>query len=294
MRRALRLAIVGGDRREAEAAAYLGRLGHAVTTLGGYRPVASAVPADLWASADAVIGPALGTNAAGDAFYRPDQPLPIDPHWLDLCRPGTPWLVGRAGPWLQVATTSRGLCLSTYADTDEFALLNAVPTAEGAMAEAGRLSGRTVWGEPALVVGGGRCAQALVSRLLLLGGTVTVAARNPVERARATALGAAAIPLRAIPEVGGAFHLTFNTVPALVLGPRELVALPPGAVIVDVASAPGGTDFVAAEGMGLLATLLPGIPGRFFPVTAGRIVAATVLQILAQAAQGGEGDAGAR
>jgi dipicolinate synthase subunit A len=79
----------------------------------------------------------------------------------------------------------------------------------------------------------------------------------------------------------------FNTVPAPVLGEQDLRRLPLGAVVVDVASAPGGTDFGAASLAGVPAVLLPGIPGRLYPVTAGGIVADTWQRLLREWHGGG-------
>ncbi len=287
-----RLVLLGGDAREVEAEIQLARRGHRVLAYG---QLGRAVPAEALlgalAKAEAVIGPARGTNATGDALHTGSRPLPVTAAWLDACDPGAHWLIGHAGPWLRTAAAQRGIRLTTYADRDEFAILNAIPTAEGAIAEAGRLAARTLWGEAALVVGGGRCALALVPRLVAMGCRVTLAARAPAERARAAASGADTIPLEALVARAGDCNFVFNTIPAPFVSRAVLEALPSGAVVADIASAPGGTDFTAAETLGVRAVLLPGIPGRLYPKTAGRIVAAVVLEILDRSAQEGDGDA---
>lgn len=292
---AVRITVVGGDRREAEAVAELAARGHRALLFAGL-PAGGVMACDdpeaAFAEAEAVVGPVLGTNAAGDGLYRaePLGELRIDPRWLRLCRAGTPWLVGRAGPWLRAAAAEHGLPLVTYADLPEFALRNAVPTAEGAIAEAARRSGCTAWGQRALVVGAGRCGRALVQRLHALGCRVRCAARSAQGRAEAELLGAEAVPLDALPRAARDCGWVFNTVPAPVLGAEVLGALPSGALVLDLASAPGGTDFAAARALGVEAVLLPGIPGRMFPRTAGRIVAEVALEILAGSA--GEGSRG--
>jgi dipicolinate synthase subunit A len=48
----------------------------------------------------------------------------------------------------------------------------------------------------------------------------------------------------------------------------------------ELASFPGGFDFVAAEKMGFSLILAQGLPGKHFPETAGRIIAETVLDLL--------------
>ncbi len=46
------------------------------------------------------------------------------------------------------------------------------------------------------------------------------------------------------------FDVVVNTIPAPVLGERELAAMPGGSLVVDLASLPGGTDFEAARELG--------------------------------------------
>ena len=63
--------------------------------------------------------------------------------------------------------------------------------------------------------------------------------------------------------------------------PRTLLQkLPGGALIIDLASLPGGTDFAAAEELGLHAEHALALPGRCAPQTAGALIAQTVLTIL--------------
>ena len=64
------------------------------------------------------------------------------------------------------------------------------------------------------------------------------------------------------------------------LGAAELACLPPGAVVIDLASAPGGTDFATAKALGVRAVLAGGLPGRCAPATAGALIAQTVLGML--------------
>jgi len=52
------------------------------------------------------------------------------------------------------------------------------------------------------------------------------------------------------------------------------------AVIVDLASIPGGTDFEYAQMLGIKALLAPGLPGIVAPKTAGRILAQIYPQLI--------------
>ncbi|EQD57556.1 dipicolinic acid synthetase, A subunit, partial [mine drainage metagenome] len=104
-------------------------------------------------------------------------------------------------------------------------------------------------------------------------------ARDGVDLARAYALGFASQPLSELRAAVVDADVVFNTIPAAVLREDVLQRMRRGAVVVDIASAPGGTDFVAARRLGIGAHLAPGLPGITAPRTAGRIVADTVLSL---------------
>ena len=71
-----------------------------------------------------------------------------------------------------------------------------------------------------------------------------------------------------------------NTIPAPVLPRKMLEKLPRGALVIDLASLPGGTDFDAAEALGIQAEHALALPGKCAPDTAGALIAQTVLTIL--------------
>ena len=64
-----------------------------------------------------------------------------------------------------------------------------------------------------------------------------------------------------------------NTVPAMVADESVLSLLKKECKVIDLASVQGGVDYEAARRMGISAVLLPGIPGKYAPVTAGKILA---------------------
>ena len=138
----------------------------------------------------------------------------------------------------------------------------------------------TIHGCRALVIGFGRLGKALAPRLRGLGAKAWTAARSPHQRALAESMGLEAESLRALPEWLCAFDLVVNTVPAPVLGAAELSALKEGAVVIDLASRPGGVDFAAAEKLGVKAIHALSLPGKEAPVTAGRYIRDTVYHMM--------------
>ena len=165
-----------------------------------------------------------------------------------------------------------------YARREEYQIAIARLTAEGAIAllrpETG-LSGAHI-----LLLGYGRIARLLARELQKAGALVTAAARSGEQRAWAEAEGIEALPLDALSGALDRFDVIIGTIPAPVLPRTLLQRLPAGALIIDLASLPGGTDFAAAEELGLHAEHALALPGRCAPQTAGALIAQTVLAIL--------------
>jgi len=101
-----------------------------------------------------------------------------------------------------------------------------------------------------------------------------------VQRANARCAGHRAAPLDRLPVLLAKHDTVINTIPAPVLPRKMLEKLPRGALVIDLASLPGGTDFDAAEALGIQAEHALALPGKCAPDTAGALIAQTVLTIL--------------
>lgn len=294
--RGRRVAIIGGDRRESVVADILAGLGAQVRAVGLMWPdeataVANGLP-ETFAWADIVILPVAGTDEVGrilswEAAW-PDEPARLTDDILGRARPGAVLLIGRAHPSLWERAHRHGIRLYEFRERDDFAVLNSVPSAEGAIQLAMERTAITLHGSASLVLGYGRTGQTLARMLRGIGAFTTVAARRPEVMARIMECGYRPIPFRDLREEIRHQEVIFNTVPAPVLREDVLSAVQPSAVIIDLATAPGGTDFVAAKRLGLQAVLAPGLPGIVAPRSAGRIMAEVILNLLAEI-EGGEG-----
>ncbi|WMI80097.1 dipicolinate synthase subunit DpsA [Anaerotignum sp. MB30-C6] len=163
---------------------------------------------------------------------------------------------------------------------EDVALENAITTAEGAIAEAITLSTQNVNQENCLILGYGRCAKAIAERLHGFHAKVTIAARRKEARLEAFKQGYFAIPLEEIDVFIPNAQFIFNTIPAMVLDEVIMETLQSDAVIIDIASAPGGTDFDACKRLGIIAKLSLGIPGRYSPKTSAHILLRGMLSSL--------------
>lgn len=199
---------------------------------------------------------------------------------LAEAKPGTLAFGGRVSEAAKAAAAAAGIELNDYLGREELARLNAIPTAEGCIGLILQNRRRTLWDSTVLVLGYGRCGQALAVRLAALGARVTVAARSPGQRALAMSQGLNAVPMEAADGLLETTDVAVNTVPAPVLGAARLKRLPKDALVIDLASLPGGTDFEAAKELGVRAIHALSLPARCAPVTAGQFVARAVLAML--------------
>ncbi|TDA68905.1 MAG: dipicolinate synthase subunit DpsA [Clostridia bacterium] len=285
----IRVAVLGGDERELVLIPALARAG-AEVVVTGYPPrpelagiklvdtVAGAVE-----GAQVVILPMPGTDDQGvvRAVFASEK---VQITWEVFSRlaPGTLVIIGTAKPFLRQWAGKFGFRLVEIAEEDEVAVLNAVPTAEGALEMAMHMLPITIHGCEAFVLGFGRVGQVLAERLAGLHARTTVVARSRAALAKAWAAGYSTCAFGSLPAEIGRAQIVFNTVPAPVLTEMVLAATLPEVLIIDLASAPGGTDFQAAQKLERKAVLAPGLPGKVAPLTAGKVLAAVIPRIIRQ------------
>lgn len=296
--RGMKVAVVGGDEREWELVAALHEAGAHVGIIGLPAPRRSRpvwpqgrdLPSTL-AGCHAAIAPLSGTDEMG--FVRrcaPDSPpLLLDAPHLSRMAPGATLFIGRAVPAVRRAAAAAGVDVVETEDDDELAVLNSVPTAEGAVQLAMEHLPITVQGSRSVVLGFGRCGFTLSLLLARMGAAVTVVARDPVHRARAESLGLAAISPAAMEEALAAADVVFNTIPARVLELPQLSATRPDVLIIDIAAEPGGVDLNAAQALARQVHWALGIPGKVAPLSAGRILGRCLLRMLAERMAGKKG-----
>lgn len=189
---------------------------------------------------------------------------------------------GRLTPDIEEIFTSRGIEIIDYSTREEFSVMNAVATAEGALQLALEDQPTTLSGSDCLILGMGRISKALIRLLGGFGMRITVAARKCSDRAWANVFGCKAVDINEIESSGAleAADVIFNTVPAMILTRNRLTLVKRNCLMIDLASKPGGMDFDAASALGLRAIWALSLPGKTAPVTAGRVIAKTIEGIL--------------
>lgn len=185
------------------------------------------------------------------------------------------------GGMLQRLTASsslwREIVPEDYYRREELAVGNAIPTAEGAVGIAIREYPGTINGAKCLITGFGRIGKNLAIILRGMGAEVFCAARKKADLMQMRAFGVQPLTYR---EISRRFDLIFNTVPAKVLTSPVLMQQTRDTLIIELASAPGGTDLKRAEELHLHVIDAPSLPGRVAPKTAAEYIKEAVYNIL--------------
>ncbi|MBQ8786791.1 MAG: dipicolinate synthase subunit DpsA [Oscillospiraceae bacterium] len=176
----------------------------------------------------------------------------------------------------------KDITVADYAVREEFAVLNAVATAEGAIQFAMEELATTLSGRKVLILGAGRIAKVLIDMLKGFHTEITVAARKYSDLAWAKVYGCNAVHIGSTDDALKNSDVIFNTVPAVILDERKLKLIGENSIVIDLASKPGGVDFDTAGNLGIKAIWLLSLPGKVAPVTSGEIIAETVKNILSE------------
>jgi dipicolinate synthase subunit A len=283
-------AIIGGDARQIYMKQNLEEQGYEVSLccFENYRKDCSLdiIQADIAVGAsDAVILP-IPASRDSETLNAPFSASEVRlSEIFDLLRPEQTVFAGMLGSKRRSELFRKGIRVYDYADRDEFAVKNAVPTAEGVVKIASEKLPITIKGANIAITGYGRTAKAAAKALLALGANVTVAARRCSSLASAENDGCRAIYLREMHRFAGGFDMLVNTVPAPVIDETILKKMRRDCVVADIASAPYGVDFEAAKALGLDAFAAGSLPGAIAPKSAGIIIGETIMNIIREGSE---------
>jgi len=176
-------------------------------------------------------------------------------------------------------TQKYGVEITDYSVRDDFADLNAVPTAEGAIESCMGQISKTVSGLKCMVTGFGKCAEILAVKLESLNADVHVFARSSKDLAHAYALGFECYHLSELKKRANKYDAVFNTVPFGIFDKECIESLESSCTFIDIASAPGGIADDTSKGR-IKYRFLPGLPGKYSPYTAAEIIKNVILTII--------------
>ena len=205
---------------------------------------------------------------------------------LAMMHPNQIFIAGRIPAHLMAQAAARGIRAVDILEREEMAILNAIPTAEGAIQLAFERMKITLHGANALILGYGRIGKILAKMLQGIGAHVYVAARKPQDAAALRGYGHHYVPYETLERQLGVMDVIFNTVPHIILNRTNLKFVSKHCVLIDMASRPFGIDFEASKEEKLDVVWAPSLPGKVAPVTAARYMQETIYSILQEVGEG--------
>ncbi len=282
-----KIAFLGGDRREVELISILVAAG-ATLEIIGQPPVISSEQIvrlnnlkEVKADIDVVIAPMTGTDQdlkIKKTFTSKD--IILNEEFFAKLKAGTKFFIGFAKPQIKAWCKKYQIDLIELAALDEIAILNAIPTAEGAIEIAMRESTITLHNNSSFVLGLGRVGITMARMLKALGSKTYGVARKAKDLARALEMGFNPVDFNDLADEIKKADFIFNTVPVLILNRALLQEVKSEAIIIDLASSPGGTDFEVAKELGVKAELALGLPGKVAPKSAGQILGKVIPRLI--------------
>ncbi len=163
---------------------------------------------------------------------------------------------------------------------EELAVLNTIATAEGAIELAISNTNKILHGSEVLILGFGRVAKTLASKLKGLSVNVTCAARKSEDEAWIHAYGYNYLNINTLGENLQRFDIIMNTVPNMILTEKRLKYINKECLLMDLSSKPGGIDEKAVKENGLQMKWALALPGKVAPMTTAGFIKKIIYKII--------------
>ncbi|CQR47647.1 Dipicolinate synthase subunit A [Paraliobacillus sp. PM-2] len=223
--------------------------------------------------------PGIDENGVIDAVFSNDK-IHLSESWFSRLPEHCVVFTGITTPYLEAVKTKNNLNLIPLMNRDDVAIYNSIPTAEGAIMLAIQNTNFTIHQSTVLVLGFGRVGMSVANKFKALGAKVIVGARKTADMARINEMGMGYFHMDDLAAYTGQCDILINTIPVKVVTAPVLNPLKLNALIIDLASKPGGVDFDYAKQRGMKVIHALGLPGVVAPKTAGEILANIISQLI--------------
>jgi dipicolinate synthase subunit A len=224
-----------------------------------------------------VVAPMSSTDEDGYLKHTfVEDEVKLDSNFAEMLDQDTLFMIGIARPVVKDILLEERIRYIEMAKLKDIAILNAIPTAEGAIKEAIDKTDYTLFNSKILIAGLGKVGLTLAWRLKALGAETYAVTRDKGVIARGRDLGLRMVSYDNLANFLPEMNILFNTVPALIFDESYISLMKKSATIIDLASSPGGTDFSAAEKRGINAFQSLGLPGKVAPKTSAEIMAEVI------------------
>lgn len=278
-----KIAIIGGDLRIVKLVEMLEKEEYEVKTYALEKAVEiedtnTNSIAECVQDADIVLGP-LPLSSNGQLVNTPFSDKKINVEDLINQIGGKTFIAGSIKPEVYQMAEEKEITVLDILKREELSVLNAISTAEGAIQIAINETPKNVHGNNVLVLGFGRIGKILSKMLYGLGAHVSCEARKTTDLAWIKAYGYEAINLIELKQNLSRFDIIINTIPYIVLDRDMLQEVKHDALIIDLASNPGGVDKQAVKELGIKFNWALSLPGKVSPVTSAEFVKETLLNM---------------
>lgn len=281
--------IIGGDLRTIKLAKMLANEGNKIYTYGLEKAeelkdnsniiftekISKAIPKDV----EVVIGPIPFTSNGiniNAPFGEKEISIREMIHYLE----GKILIAGSISPEIYDMANDEYIEIIDIMKREELAVLNTISTAEGAIEIAISNTNKIIHGSEVLILGFGRIGKVLARKMAGLSAKVTCAARKDEDLAWIRAYGHKETNINALGENLSQYDIILNTVPHLVLNKERLQYVKKDALLMDLASNPGGIDKKEAKELNLKLVWALALPGKVAPVTTAEFIKDTIYNIL--------------
>ena len=281
--------IIGGDLRTIKLAKMLANEGNKIYTYGLEKAeelkdnsniiftekISRAIPKDV----EVVIGPIPFTSNGiniNAPFGEKEISIREMIHYLE----GKILIAGSISPEIYDMANDEYIEIIDIMKREELAVLNTISTAEGAIEIAISNTNKIIHGSEVLILGFGRIGKVLARKMAGLSAKVTCAARKDEDLAWIRAYGHKETNINALGENLSQYDIILNTVPHLVLNKERLQYVKKDALLIDLASNPGGIDKNEARDLNLKLVWALAFTGKVAPVTTAEFIKDTIYNII--------------
>ena len=282
----INIAVIGGDKREEYLINYLASMGYQLSVLTDKKIKHKNVSSfsrlnDFLKDADVVIAPMSSTDSDGylkSTFVQ--EMIKLDEAFFSQLKEGCLFLIGILKEDIKETIKKYSIKYYELAKLEDLAIMNAIPTAEGAIKIAIEETDITLYNSKILTYGLGKVGLSLVWRLKQLGAKTYAVTRDKGAIARGKDLGIKMIDYDELQHFLPKMDIIYNTVPIQIIDYESILLMKKGAIIIDLASAPGGVDFQAAEEFSVKAIQALGLPGKIAARSASKILADIIPELI--------------
>ena len=277
-----KIAIIGGDLRIIKLAEMLVKDGNEIYTFG-IDNVEGTIQCENIKKAlknvEIVIGP-IPFSSNGTTINMPFSDKSLSVRELMHAMNAKILIAGGIAPEVYELANDEYIEIIDIMKREELAVLNTIATAEGTIQVAIENTNKILHGSKVLILGFGRIGKVLARKLSGLSVQVTCAARKDEDLAWIEAYGHKSTNINNIGENLKQYDIIINTVPHMVLTEERLQYVKKDALLIDLASNPGGIDKKIVKDLNLKFVWALSLTGKVAPTTSAEFIKETIYNIL--------------